>query len=267
MRPLTKVVPVDGYKVLIPGDIHGGIQDDDVLGLLTEIGEKEKVDALVLIGDTHDCSGVSPYRTNVDKYLSTLEDEDEAIEWFVEDFKDQGCEVFALAGNHERWVLKFLAENPGLGKNLKWHSMFPRTYKGVKCLPYAGMLKIGSLLFEHGHELNGALSILSAKTVWSRYPGQNTLYGHTHRQDQWVVPTSKDGIPVMHGAWTIGHCSIPEKHRDYAAQSLSSWVQGGALVEWYKLPTGELHHRVNTLSVFRDKRNRPYICYNGNLYR
>lgn len=263
MRPITRITPNDGYKVLVPGDIHGGIQDDDVLGLLYSIGKREKVDALVLIGDTHDCAGVSEHNGDVDKYLRTLEDEDKAISWFTKGWKG----AYALAGNHEKWVLRFLKKNPGLTKNGDWHSPFPLTYSGVKCLPYEGFLKIGHINFEHGHELKGSLRALSARTVWQNYPGQNTVYGHCHRQDQWVVATMKDGRPEPHGAHTIGHCSRPEAHRSYAADILASWAQGGAMIQWFKTPSGALLHRVDMLTVLRDRRGKPYIIYNGNLYK
>ena len=53
-------------------------------------------------------------------------------------------------------------------------------------------------------DLNGSLAQSSAATVLRNYPGQNTVYGHTHRIDSCTRPSLKYGRHTVHGAWSFG---------------------------------------------------------------
>lgn len=265
MREVVNIKAYDGMCVFVPGDIHAGVEDKPVLRLYQELCLKEEVTDLVLIGDTHNCGGVNPHKTDSAKFMTTLDEEDESVAPWIQEMVNE-FSVTALCGNHEMWIYAFLAKNPGISRNRQWHDFFPLSYKNVTCLKPYDLLKIGPLLYDHGHNLRGSIGVSPARRVLHNYPGQNTVFGHCHQQDQDTTPTSKDGRQVLHGAYAVGHSSIPHKHLDYAASSGDRWAQGGAKITYYEVDN-RLIYNVSMVTVFRDRRNRPYIAHNGRVYK
>lgn len=222
----------------------------------------------VLIGDTFDSYGLSRHQKAAKEARTRgrIKDEIRAAKPHLAWMRELGP-VDVLTGNHEDWWDDLVDENPAL-EGFEWWDMYAEALEGCTVHPYGTALVAGKLLMCHGDELKGSLSQQSAKTVLANYPGQNSLYGHTHRLDQCTRPTSKNGEQVAHGAWTIGHSRDPGRiQRDKALRAFAeSWENGGAVIDFYKMGP-ELFFNVQLYRVFRDGRGAPVFMIDGEVYR
>ncbi len=273
-RPIVKIPVKSGDVALIPGDLHGGVQDDDVLDLLWDVALAAQASRLILVGDNMNMGSISrhprPARQKLD--MPRLADEDGELAPWVQGLRADGLEVWALAGNHEQWLQDHIDANPALYGTLEWWTPFPLTYEGAKLAPIHGMFQAGRLVIDHGH-LRAGMRMGGGKrpasTMLANYPGMNILFGHVHRIDECTTPTEKYNRQVLHGAWAVGHCSRPEEHIHYAGGAQDSWTQGGAIVSWHQ-SGGDLYHQVELLRVFRlgkSGRGRPAVMFRGRIYK
>ena len=205
-------------KWLFPGDIHFDQQDDEALHLMTSIAVSEGVSGICLIGDTHNSLGISRHLSlraarHYRNGEGTIRAERLAAEPHFNRWKTHFSKFLALEGNHEKWWLGVQNDYPGL-LDTNWYELYGDLYNGVHVYNENTALKFGPLLAMHGHRARGSLAKKSAATVLQNYPGQNTIYGHTHRIESCTTPTYKDCRPTEHGAWTIGHMRDREKELD-----------------------------------------------------
>ncbi len=192
---------------LVPGDIHFGRHDRLSLELMTTVAEEHGVDNAILIGDSFDSYGISRHPKSAARLLRasgvTIEQEAKSAKPWFERWQYMFDQKLCITGNHEAWWELVQDEYPGL-VGTEWWDLYGDLFDGWHCYKHGTALKLGPLLVAHGDELRGSLASSSAASVLRNYPGQNTLYGHTHRIDTCTRPTSKYGKPVNHGAWTIG---------------------------------------------------------------
>lgn len=222
-----------GDKFLIPGDIHFPLHDPDLLSLLCSHSGSWGVGGVILIGDTFDCFGLSRHQKNAAQAAtrgSIAREVAAAKPWLAR--LGEGMKYReALTGNHEDWFDDLVDENPAL-EGMTWDYAYSGALTGWNVRPYGTALKVGKLLVTHGCELAGSLSKHSAKSVLGNYPGQNTMYGHTHRVDVATAISYKYGKQEKHSAWTIGHSRDPDVVMSDKVQRswARSWEQGFALL-------------------------------------
>lgn len=270
-----KVQSGDAY--LIPGDIHADQQDDDALGLALDVAISRRVTGVVFIGDTFESAGISRHSRPTRKFRigrSTIDAERRAIEPWTRAFKTivkayrgkRPGGLHVLTGNHEAWWELVQDEYPGLLET-DWPQLYGDVFDGWHIHGEATGLKLGPLLVCHGHRLRGALARASAASVLSNYPGQNTLYGHTHRVDSCITPSYKYGAPVRHGAWSIGHMKRIEAEFDERAiaQHAERHLQGFALVTFHEVE-GEMRFHVEQATIDRTPAGKPYTILGGQIY-
>lgn len=267
-----------GDVIGVPGDIHADKQDNEALRILFDVFRAFRVNTGVLVGDTMDSIGISRYPRLARDYRwgkGTIESEGNAIRPWLERFdalvssNRDGHRIgglHALTGNHERWT-RFLADDyPGF-LDTPWHEYYGDVFDGWHVWDEATALKFGPLLICHGHRLRGSLSVYSAASVLRNYPGQNTLYGHTHRVDSAVTPTYKYGVPVDHGAWTIGH--MRDIRYELADPNLGPNAerhkQGGAVIHFFSVD-GELRFKVDQVTIERKRDGKPFAVVAGVLF-
>lgn len=262
----------------IPGDIHADKQDNAALRVVWNIFKAFRVNTGVLIGDTFDSIGVSRHPKLIRDYRwgrSTIKAEEKAIRPWLEELEaivlsnrdeNRPGGLHALTGNHEYWSRLMANDYPGL-LDTPWVDYYGDLFDGWHVWDEATALKLGPLLVCHGHRLRGSLSQYSAASVLRNYPGQNTLYGHTHRIDSAVTPTFKYGKAVDHGAWTIGH--LRDIKEELLTPALGAFAerhkQGAALVFFYSVE-GELRFKIEQITVERSSNGTPYAVVGGVLF-
>jgi len=275
---LVKMINTDPGDVLgIPGDIHADKQDDAALEVLFDVFQAFRVNRGILIGDTMDSIGLSRYPRLARDFRwgkGTVASETKALRPHLERFEGIVASnspslkgrLHALTGNHERWVQYMADEYPGL-LDTPWHELYGDLFDLWHVWGEATALKFGQLLVCHGHRLRGSLAKNSAASVLANYPGQNTLYGHTHRVDSALTPTYKYGLPVSHGAWSIGH--MRDIREELANPALGVHAerhkQGGAIVHFFRAG-GELRFHVTQVTIERTKRGKPYAVVGGHVF-
>lgn len=280
---IREINPKSGDVLLVPGDIHFDLQDDSALDLMLLVAVDRRVNRVCLVGDTFESSGISRHarlrrRFRINK--STLASERRAATpWLralaklVRSNRKKtaraggglgGLDV--LTGNHEHWWSEIQDEYPGL-TDTPWHELYGDLFDQWHVHAEHTALKYGPLLVCHGHRLRGSLSRSSAATVLANYPGQNTLYGHTHRVDSCITPSYKYGAPVRHGAWTIGTLKRwdVEIQDEFLGLMADRHLQGFALVNFYEVE-GEMRFGVDQVTVDRAASGRPYAIVGGTYY-
>jgi hypothetical protein len=273
---VREVKPQPGDVLFTPGDIHFDAQDDGALTLAIKVAKAFRMNTCCLIGDTFDSIGISRHGRPARNFRfgkGTIKAEARAARPYIETIdaivsSNRGPRpggLHVLTGNHENWWRGVQDEFPGLLDHV-WSDAYGDLFDGWHCYAEHTALKFGPLLVAHGHRLRGSLSINSAYNVLRNYPGQNTLYGHTHRIDACITPTFKYGAPVDHGAWTIGHLRdiATELKEPALGVHAERHKQGFALTHFFDAG-GELRFKVDLIPIDRTSSGKPY-CVVGGVY-
>lgn len=273
---IREITPKSGDVLLVPGDIHFGMEDKDALELMVLVSLDRRVNSVCLVGDTFESSGISRHPKLRNKFRinrTTLAGEKAAAEpWMqmlrrlVHSNRKRPGGLDVLTGNHEYWWNEIQDEYPGL-TDTEWFELYGDLFDGWHIHAEHTALKYGPLLVCHGHRLRGSLSKSSAAAVLANYPGQNTLYGHTHRVDSCITPSYKYGKPVRHGAWTIGTLkrSDIELKDDTIGVNAERHLQGFALVNFFSVE-GEMRFHVDQATLDRTPSGKPYVIVGGTYY-
>lgn len=266
--------------LLVPGDIHFDQQDDAALDLMLSVACASGVNSVCLVGDTFESTGISRHGRPARRFrgnAGTIRAEAKAagpwlsaLRRMAGHFRGGPGGLHVLTGNHEAWWEGVQDDYPGL-MDTEWPEVYDAHYPGIfegwHVHDEATSLKFGPLLVTHGHRLRGSLARASAATVLGNYPGQNTLYGHTHRVDISVTPTRKYGVPVRHGAWSVGHMKRQdiEMESRFVGPLSERHLQGFGLVAFYEVE-GDLRFGVDVVTVDRSDSGRPYAIVGGKYY-
>lgn len=257
-------------KLLVcPGDPHFPRQDNASLACMTSavegtlnlLGLRREDAELCFTGDVFSSEGFSPHpalkRASVKG--GTLADEKREFLPWANTWRGIFGKVRIVGGNHEAWQ-----ETTNALDGSGWWEPYGDVLQGIEVHPEGVKLRYGGLVVAHGHDLRGSLSLHSAYSVLLAYPGQNTLYGHTHRLQQATTPTLKHGEPVAHGAWTVGMMAARRSERaDRKMRAVTDrHQQGFALVHF--APSGAF--KVELCEVF-SKGNRRTTIACGMEYR
>ena len=291
---LVKNIPTKpGDRYLIPGDIHFDKQDDEAVELATRVAFARKCNGVILIGDTFESAGISRHGRPGRKFRfgrGTIKSEADAARPHLDDWRaltaaarnrkparkskanarsdegDRNGGLYVLTGNHEHWWTGVQDEFPGL-VDTPWHELYGDIFDGWHIFEEHTALRLGPLLVAHGHRLRGSLSKYSAASVLANYPGQNTLYGHTHRVDTCTTPSYKYGEPVIHGAWTIGHMrNVEDSIKDsFLGPHAEKHQQGFAIVSFHDV-AGELWFDVEQATIHRASDGTPFAKMSGEVY-
>lgn len=275
---IRKIQPEGGDVLLVPGDIHFDSHDPKALDLMLKVAKAFRVNTVALVGDTFDSVGISRHarlRRQFRFTRGTIKAEEkaarpylEALDAIVSSNRGSGRlgGLHVLTGNHEDWWREIQDEYPGLS-DTPWHELYGELFDGWHVYKEHTALKFGPLLVCHGHRLRGSLSKRSAATVLANYPGQNTLYGHTHRVDSCETPSYKYGQPVEHGAWTVGHLrDITLGLKDEFMGPLMETHQQGFALVFFTNVGGSLRFDVQQVNIRRGPRGKPYCLVAGVLF-
>lgn len=276
---LVKTIPVQaGDTYLIPGDIHFDQQDDRALAVMYNAAYARKVNGCILIGDTFESSGISRHGRPSRRFRfgkGTIKAEEAAARPWIDALtnlvhsnrpENRLGGLYMLTGNHEHWWEAVQDEFPGL-VDTPWYELYGDLFDDWHVFEESDALRLGHLLVCHGHRLRGSTSRMPAAAVLANYPGQNTLYGHTHRIDTCTTPTYKYGEPVRHGAWSIGHMksTLVERKDRFTGPYAERHLQGFALVKFFDVG-GDTRFHVELATIDRADDGSPYTVLGDQVF-
>lgn len=271
-RPMLPLAVREGDRVLVPGDVHFPVHDPRAVDILVAAARDLRCTWVVLQGDTFDYWGLSRYPKEAQRYFEDgrLEEEASAGREALAALRASVPRGHAVIGpgNHEdRWY-DLVDANPAL-HGFEWSTPVRQVLEGWHVLPRGYRLLAGPLVIEHGDRIRGCREgggLHPAHRCLQNYPGQNTLFGHTHRIDACTRPTEKRGEPVAHGAWTVGYLGDPVRSSTYMRDG-HSWEQGFAVVDFFALARGRLGFTVNQARFLRGARGRQVVHLLGRTWR
>ena len=218
---------IKGFKkVGILSDIHLPYHNIDALTCAISFLKKEKVDAVLLNGDTMDCHTLSRFMKDPKK--RDFKYELDALKAFINVIKKQlKCKIFFKIGNHEVRYEHFLYQKAGelIGvEEFKFENIIKSRAEGIEIIESNRFMKLNELNGIHGHEYIGGISapVNVARGLYLR--GKTSAFqGHNHS-------TSEHSETDMNGkittTWSIG--CLCELHPEY--MPLNKWNWGCAVV-------------------------------------
>lgn len=170
-------------KVVVLSDIHIPYQDQNALNLALAYMDDYQPDVIVLNGDIADFYGVSSYSKTKKDALNYQEELDATSDWLlalVNRFSDS--EIYYIEGNHETRANRTLGNRAPEFlplRDLKVNKLLGLEDMGIKWIPESQELKIGSLMFIHGHKARRHAGT-TARAHFEDY-GCAVIVGHVHR--------------------------------------------------------------------------------------
>lgn len=235
-QPFYRIHCPPGSRLLVPGDIHFGSADLSAVGVMLRCAEAIGVTGIVLQGDTFDAGGLSSHRKSAKRQVDgslTVRAEVEGARPYMEWMRDLvSGNAYIMQGNHEDRVERLVDDNPAL-VGLTWDKVYGAALVGWDVVPQGAFVLAGRVAIHHGHDLTGLKfggGISPAKTVLQNYPGQNTVFGHCHRKDQFTRPTWKGGRQVDHGAWCVGHM---QDEAEVGWSGHNAWERSFGIISYY----------------------------------
>lgn len=226
----TEYLPfvIKGYKKIgIMSDVHLPYHNIPAVTASIDYFKNEKIDALLLNGDTLDCHHLSRFMKDPKK--RDFKHELDTFKAFIEILKKElDCKIFFKVGNHDARYEKFLLEKAhelrGI-EEFEFENIIKARANGIEIIKSNQYMKLNSLNGIHGHEYIGGISapVNVARGLYLR--GKVSAFqGHNHS-------TSEHSETDMNGkittTWSIG--CLCELSPDY--MPLNKWNHGCAMVE------------------------------------
>jgi len=237
---------ISGHKRLgILSDIHVPYHSIDALTLAIKYLKDQKIDGLLLNGDTIDCHRLSRYTKDPKKRNFALElDTFKALFEVLK--KELDCKIYFKLGNHEIRYQNFLYEKAGelIGiEEFDFENIIKARAEGIQVIGDKTMMKINSLNGIHGHEYFGITSPVNIARGLYQKGKVDAFQGHNHQ-------TSTHSEPDMNGnvttTYSIG--CLSELCPDY--MPYNRWNHGCALVE---LDSNGIDYEFHNKRIYKGK--------------
>lgn len=227
-----------GETALWLPDLHYPAQDKAAVDIVLQWASRNKPDTTVQLGDCFDTLSLSSHERGSKQILDygSLAKEADSAKADLARFARYSKRAYIGPGNHEERVYRHINDHPAL-HGMEWYDPFKKALEGWEVMPARYVAVMGLATLCHGHTLKGSLNKHSAATVLSRYPGQSTFYGHTHRVDQTCNATWVRGEPKEHMAASLGHLADIYQV-DYTEDD--PWRLGFGVTRFFKLPDGRM---------------------------
>lgn len=217
-----------GHKRIgILSDIHVPYHNIDALTVAITYLKKQKIDGLLLNGDSIDCHRLSrfikdPKKRNFKLELDTFKTMFEVFE------KQLNCKIYFKIGNHEERYEHFLYEKAGelVGiEEFEFENIIKARARGIEMISDKRYMKLNDLNGIHGHEYVGGISapVNIARGLYLR--GKVSAFqGHNHTTSEHTEPNMDGKITTT---WSVG--CLCELHPAY--MPLNKWNHGCADVD------------------------------------
>jgi predicted phosphodiesterase len=217
-----------GHKRLgILSDIHVPYHNIEALTTAITYLKKQKIDGLILNGDTIDCHRLSrfikdPKKRNFKLELDTFKELFNVLE------KQLKCKIYFKLGNHEERYEHFLYEKAGelVGiEEFEFENIIKARARGIEVIGEKRIIKANSLNIIHGHEFIGGISapVNIARGLYLK--GKvSAVQGHNHNTSEHTEPDMNGKITTT---WSVG--CLCELHPAY--MPLNKWNHGFADID------------------------------------
>lgn len=224
-----KPIKFEAAKVLVMADLHIKDHNNKALELAISYGKEKEVDTVILLGDVIDGYHISKFTQDPSKpsFNEELETCKDILQYFRQEFPE--ANIIYKAGNHDglrlqNYIYRNAAKLSEL-EDLKLENLIKLKEYDVKYVPDMQLIKIGKLIFAHGHEFGGNPSVNIARCIYNKVL-QNILFGHFHRKEEYIdvnIVTRE-----TKGSYSIGCMSNTQP--DY--RPYSKYQLGFAVVEF-----------------------------------
>lgn len=252
---MAHVIQNPGKRNICLNDVHLPHENplDEVFGFIHDRG----CDVLILNGDILDCAWASHWNEEVFRLVGMWKhqenfqkDMDAGRRFLASVRKAAGnkCQIIWVPGNHEAWLWEaahyhHVVALPPPPKKLMYSDDLAN-YKndgighllqremgdaglGVTFLPYNMPLKVGKVVYLHGHQLPNPSTSMAGTA--KRWPGTNLAFGHWHTETRLTLPNA--GNP--RNLWQ--HISVPALTRldhGYLKSKSTTWLNGFLAVDY-----------------------------------
>lgn len=219
---------IKGHKRIgILSDIHVPYHSISSLTIAITHLKKQKIDALLLNGDTIDCHRLSKYVKDPTKrdFKGELDTFKALFEIFEKQFK---CKIYFKTGNHEERYQAFLNEKAAELKGVEefeFENIIKARARGIEIIGDQRVMRLNSLNGIHGHEYKGGISapVNVARGLYLR--GKVSAFqGHNHQSS---THTESDMNGKVTTTYSLG--CLSELHPSY--MPLNKWNHGFAVVD------------------------------------
>jgi predicted phosphodiesterase len=219
---------IKGYKkVGILSDIHLPYHNIESLTIAISYLKKEKIDALLLNGDTIDCYKLS--RFSKDPSKRDFKYELDTLKSFMDVIKKElDCKIFFKIGNHEVRYERFLMEKAHELKGIEefeFENIIKARASGIEIIDSNRYMKLNALNGIHGHEYFGGITppVNIARGLYLK--GKVSAFqGHNHSSSE---HSERDMNGKITTTFSIGClCELAP-----AYMPLNKWNHGCAMVE------------------------------------
>lgn len=219
---------ISGHKrVGIFSDIHVPYHNISSLTAAISFCKKEKIDALLLNGDSIDCHRLSRFIKDPKKRNFKLElDTFRALFNVLE--KELKCKIYFKVGNHEERYEHFLYEKAGelVGiEEFEFENIIKARARGIDIIADKRYMLLNSLAGIHGHEYIGGISApVNPARGLNLKSKVSCFQGHNHQTSEHTEPTLTGKMVTT---WSLG--CLSELHPAY--MPLNKWNHGFAVVD------------------------------------
>lgn len=215
-------LPKTNKSILIFSDIHVPFHSIDALTCAIQYGRKNKVDAILLNGDTLDFYKLS--RFTVDPLKIDFIKEIEYAKQFLISLKKAmpKAKIYFKVGNHEERLENYLKmKAPELWgiKDFTLDSMLEFGRLGIEIIKDKRIVYAGKMPILHGHEIRLGAGTVSAARSLALKTKCSAIVSHLHQTSQ-HTETRLDGKVLS--TWSTG--CMCELHPEYAP--INKWNNG-----------------------------------------
>lgn len=213
-------------KIGILSDIHLPYHSIDAMTEAMSALKREKIDGLLLNGDTLDCHSLSrwikdPKKRDFKYELDTLNQLFDVLD------KELKCKIYFKIGNHELRYEHFLHmkahELRGI-EAFEFENIIKARERGVQMIKSGQYMKMNGLNGIHGHEYPSAFSPVNIARGLYTKSKVSSFQGHNHITSEHTETDMNGRITTT---WSIG--CLSELSANYAP--ITKWNHGYAWVE------------------------------------
>lgn len=214
-------------KVGILSDVHIPYHNLPALTAAIKYLKKEKVDAVLLNGDTIDCHHLSRFEKDAEK--RKFSEEIKLLNQFFDSLeKTLKCKIYFKIGNHEARYESYLRQKAGEIADIEdfqFAKLIRAEQMGISIIESNQYMKLNKLNGIHGHEFKTGISVPVNIARGLYMKGKVSAFqGHNHATSEHTEPDMNSEITTT---WSIG--CLCELHPAY--MPLNKWNHGFALVE------------------------------------
>lgn len=218
-------IPKGVTRLGVLSDIHLPYHDERALKAAVKHLKENKINGLLLNGDTIDFYGLSSFEKDPRKrkFSEELQIFKEFIGWIKQELE---CPIYFKIGNHEaryeRWMLLKAPELLDI-PNFKLSEILEFGANGIIEIGSKTKIRAGKFTIYHGHEFKGTGGVNPARwlSLKAKIPA---MIGHFHKTSEHVWKDSNDNI---YGCFSTG--CLCELNPDYLSEN--EWNLGFAFIE------------------------------------